>query len=77
MKIVSIDGFKAKVAPALLQRVVDIGGAQTMTAADDVIIRSKPGVKDSIDDVAAGIFRHLAIEGQVAAFGADENFFAL
>ena len=64
----------------IAQRLFDHGAQELRRkalAVDDILGRGQSGIDESLAEVAIAIGRQIPIEGQITAFGGDDDLIAL
>ena len=74
VQVVDIDGFEAEVGAAEIDHRFEPSRRHAMRPLDQIIRRDDTGFDVGIFEPFARIGRHLAIEGDVAALGRDDDF---
>ena len=68
-----VDGFNSEIVPGAFQLVFEVLRCHAMHAAGQLLGIKNAGLHVLPHEIAAGVGGHVAIEGEIACLGADED----
>ena len=76
VQVVDVDAFELEIAEAAGDLILEKSRRHAMAAGDDVFRGEDSGLKIFVEKIFVGILGHGTVGREVAAFGADDEFFS-